>query len=83
MYSVYPNPATSQVTVRVNPAKLSGKDKQKGIDVQLYDKQMNLKEHKIFHGNKTTLNLTRLPSDVYILHLVIGDSTYSKKIIKE
>lgn len=83
LYSVYPNPATSQVTINIDENNLSAQDKQKGIDVQLYDKQMNLKKHKIFRGKKTTLNLTGLPSDVYILHLMIGDSTYSKKIIKE
>lgn len=79
-FNVYPNPASSILTiesVQNDPEKADNT----GIkEVYLYDKMIKLLLHKQFMGKSTTLNVSRLKPDVYLLKVKAGNKVFDKKI---
>jgi len=79
-FNVYPNPATSILTIESVQNDLEKTDNTGIKEVSLYDKMMKLLLHKQFKGKSTTLNVSRLKPDVYLLKVKAGDKVFDKKI---
>jgi len=78
-FKSYPNPTSNILTIEIDNEEEVNQDKL--IEVRIYDKLMMLKKHKKFAGTKTTLNMSDLKPDVYIIQVKIGDEISEKKII--
>lgn len=79
MFSVSPNPATSDVTVKALNQNTSIRE------IRIIDKSGNIKK-KISYGKglaAISMNISSLPNDVYIIQIFDGKSWVSKQIIKQ
>ena len=75
--SVYPNPATKFVKLKVESKKL------KKLSYQLYDINGKLLDSEIIKGNETTINMGSLTPSTYFLRVVDNNRVIkSFKIIK-
>lgn len=74
VYSVSPNPATSDVTVTPAETTSTGIETQKTItEISIYDWQGNLKRRHSFNkAAKATLNVSNLPLGVYLIEIKNG-----------
>ena len=79
-FNVYPNPANSILTIESVQNDLEKTGNTRIKEVSLYNKMMKLLLHKQFKGKSTTLNVSRLKPDVYLLKIKAGDKTFDKKI---
>ena len=82
IFTVYPNPFTSTLNVRFKLAE-------KGvIEMNVYnvlgDKLISIPEKEISEGEYTIpVFLPELPTGIYFLRIIIGNTMLSKKIIKQ
>jgi hypothetical protein len=77
---VYPNPSSKVVFIDL----LNENDKpEKGAKVygELYNLYGNLKQRVYMNNNKAMLNVSRLVSGIYVLHIYVGNTVENHKII--
>jgi hypothetical protein len=79
-FNVYPNPATSILTIESVQNDVKKTDNTGIKEVYLYNKMMKPLLHKQFNGKSTTLDVNRLKPDVYLLRVKAGDKVFDKKI---
>ena len=77
--SIYPNPATTQMNVRLNAtenfdAQLSVKNI---LGQEVYNDMVNVKAGK----NNIDINVADLQSGIYLVNLKSGKSTITKKVM--
>ena len=75
MVTVYPNPARKAVTIT-----LPGKE---GGDVQIINAVGQLIVEKAFTGASTQVELSSIPSGVYIIRIKYNDYIITRKLLKE
>jgi hypothetical protein len=78
---VYPNPVNNELNIEIKSDESSQFTLPENAEIQLYDKMMGLKKIKRFDGASTTINVSDLKSDYYILKVILGDKTYEEKVI--
>jgi hypothetical protein len=78
-YTLAPNPTSSTVSVfEKEPASGKVKTGKKITELNIYDKQGNLKKHQKYNKvEKATLDVSNLKADIYILEIV--DGTYKER----
>ncbi|MBU0490030.1 MAG: T9SS type A sorting domain-containing protein [Bacteroidetes bacterium] len=75
--SVYPNPASEQLTLRVNSFDISG------LSYQLYDINGKLLENTTIEGTETNIIMSNLVPATYFLKVIQGDKDVKTfKVIK-
>ena len=80
-HRAYPNPANDILTIEFDKDKMPTNLKSEKVEIRLYDKMSNLKKMKSFNGFSTTINMSDLKPDVYLLQIKIGDKIIEEKII--
>jgi hypothetical protein len=76
--SVYPNPVTDNLQIEIN-SEVRGEN----ADLRVYDVVGNLVMEKSITANKTNINVSALPSGVYVIKIETGNEVVMKKIVKE
>ena len=80
-HKAYPNPANDILTIELDQDKMPVNLKSEKVEIRLYDKMSNLKKLKSFNGFFTTINMSDLKPDVYLLQIKTGDKIIEEKII--
>ena len=80
-HKIYPNPVNDFLTIEVDRNKIPEHLKFKKIEILLYDNMKVLQQHKFIDKNLIILDIGYLKSNVYILHIIIGNETFEEKII--
>jgi hypothetical protein len=81
-FRVGPNPATSTISISAEPGA-SGTSRSTATfsEVNLYDKDGNLKKHFVFKGARSaTLDVNDLPLGIYIIEIVEGSLKERQKL---
>jgi hypothetical protein len=78
---VYPNPVNNELNIEIKSDESSQFKLPENAEIQLYDKMMGVKKIKRFDGASTTINVSDLKSDYYILKVILGDKIYEEKVI--
>ena len=80
-HKTYPNPVNEVLTIEIDKSKIPKHLKSEIIEIRFYDKMMSLKKKISFSGALTTINVSDLKPDVYILKIIIGNEIFEEKII--
>lgn len=80
-YSIYPNPSSDVLYIKIDRNKLPNDLNTESIEVKLYDKMKALKKQCILKGELSSINLSDLQKGVYIIQLTSDKKTYEEKII--
>jgi hypothetical protein len=81
--SVYPNPATDQLNIKFRFPQYLADSKAEFQMYDLHGKQVMLQACELNTKDEQVLNLSELPSGIYILRLVSNDVIVTEKIIKQ
>lgn len=81
--SVYPNPATDQLSIKFRFPQYLADSKAEFQMYDLHGKQVMLQACELNTKDEQVLNLSELPSGIYILRLVSNEVIVTEKIIKQ
>ena len=80
-YSVYPNPATEYLNVKLQRNKISDKFSNEPATIRLFNKnQMNLVKIQTIEGSQGKLFTGDLQPGIYLLQITLGKKTYKENI---
>ena len=84
IFNVYPNPTTNNISIEIveNVSSLINKQQDKEIEVNLYDKNLNLLKNIKTSEKLISMNLSDLRPDIYILKIIVNGQEKYEKIIK-
>lgn len=79
--SVFPNPASDEVTVEYVAAKASGQKRADHDEVKLYDKYMQEKASQKLNGStKAVLNVKHLRPGIYVVQVTVNGEVVTKTL---
>ncbi len=80
IYTVFPNPAHNNLTVKIVSKVFSENSK---INIKIYDNYMKLLKNIQSKNKETNINISNLSKGIYFLHIYFEEKLYYEKIIKE
>ena len=78
---IYPNPVKDILTIEFTEDESGGFNPNINSKIYLYDKLMNTVKYDRFKGLSTTMNLSGLQPDTYILRVINGNESFEQKVI--
>ena len=73
--NLYPNPAINEIYINLGHKLAQG-------ELMITDLSGKIVQRELINSDLTTLDVSDLPSGIYVVTVVLGDDVYTKKLIK-